>query len=170
MKKSNTIKKIEYTAPASISEELELIQTMNGGLLEPAKVVEYAKDSNTLLHKKFEWDDSKAAQDYRLWQARQIIRLELTIVDIKSKDAENIFIKHLDEDDDKKVLSVRSFVSLTSDRHGETSGYRTIYDVMSDIELRGQLLADAKKDMVTFKRKYGMLKELSDVFEAMSKV
>jgi len=170
MRKSNAAKKQEYVPPASIAEELELIRTINGGLLDPAEVVEYAKNPDTLLHNKFEWDDSKAAYAHRLQQARMIIRLKLTVVDTKTEDPGNVFVKYLDGNDDKQEMTIRSFVSLTSDRYGEKNGYRTIQDVMADIELRGQLLADAKKDMIVFKRKYGLLNELAGVFAAMDKV
>jgi len=43
------------------------------GKLTPEMVVEFAKDENNFLHKLFTWDDSKAAEQYRLQQARNII-------------------------------------------------------------------------------------------------
>ena len=44
------------------------------------------------MHLIFEWDDSKAAEGYRLWQARMIIRLELTVVDTKTESPANVFL------------------------------------------------------------------------------
>jgi hypothetical protein len=40
-------------------------------LVDPWKVLEYARDPNTALHKWFEWDDALAAQRYRLHQLRR---------------------------------------------------------------------------------------------------
>ena len=41
--------------------------------LHAEDVVTAARDPISPLHGKFEWEDSKAAQQYRLWQARQLI-------------------------------------------------------------------------------------------------
>lgn len=44
------------------------------GRLTPEAVVRAAKDPTSPLHKRFEWDDSEAAHQYRLEQARRLIR------------------------------------------------------------------------------------------------
>ena len=36
----------------------------------PHKLLEYAKSKKSSIHHLFEWDDGKAAHQYRLWQAR----------------------------------------------------------------------------------------------------
>ena len=54
-----------------VSAEIESI----GSEATPAEIVEKAKDESTELHKCFEWDDSIAAQRWRLQQARQIVCL-----------------------------------------------------------------------------------------------
>ena len=41
--------------------------------LHAEDVVSAARDPISPLHGKFEWEDSKAAQQYRLWQARKLI-------------------------------------------------------------------------------------------------
>jgi hypothetical protein len=136
----------------TIQEELEYIRIQNGGLLDPVKVVAYARNSETALHHKFEWDDSVAAEQYRIWQARKIISLELTIVQgIKSES-----------------VSIRTYSSLSDDRRGEEArGYRLSMDILSDEDLTQRLLEEARQEMRLFRRKYEKLKELSKVFEAM---
>ena len=67
-------------ATKTVSEELDLISRKNGGVVLPEAVVEFAKDPETALHSRFDWDDSEAAAKWRLVQARQVIRLELTVV------------------------------------------------------------------------------------------
>ena len=139
----------------SIREELDEIMKVNGGFLDPAKVVEYAEDPDTSLHTKFIWDDTAAAQQYRLWQARQVIRLEFQVV------AGNNGVRR----------EVRAFVSLVDDRRGdEDRGYRGIIEVLSDGDLRVKLLNEAKSEMNIFRRKYGLLSELAKVFAAMDEV
>ncbi|MEJ1730202.1 hypothetical protein SMA90_28135, partial [Escherichia coli] len=44
-------------------------------------VVRAAEDNNSILHKLFEWDDNKAAYNWRLQQARTILNnIEVTII------------------------------------------------------------------------------------------
>ena len=167
MPKSNLATKIEL--PTTVTDELRFIQSNHNGTLQPHHVVEYAKDPETLLHSKFEWEDSVAGHQYRLWQARKVISLELVVVDRKSGRIHDVVF---DMDDEKATdKPTRAFISLRVDRRGNDAvGYRSIEDVMSDEDLRRQLLNDAKNDMNLFRRKYHMLKELSDVFDAMNKV
>lgn len=138
----------------TISDELESIRRSNNGLLDPVLVVDYARDENTLLHNKFEWDDTVAGDQYRIWQARRIIRLELTVIGNTKGNGQ-----------------MRTYVSLIADRRSENErGYRSLIEVLSDEELKLQLLEEAKADMLLFKRKYRMLVELAEVFEAMDRV
>jgi hypothetical protein len=143
---------IEKTVETKVYDELKRIASTHGGMLNPPDVVEFARNPRTELHSKFQWDDTKAATEYRLWQARDLIlrvRVDLT-------------------DPSGETTEVRAFVSLGSDR-GE-GGYRAIVDVMSQENLRLELLDEAKRDMKRFRDKYKTLSELSDVFAAMAKV
>lgn len=54
-------------------DELERIRERDGKL-ETETVVEEARPRNAPLHPVFEWDDSVAAEEYRLWQARALVR------------------------------------------------------------------------------------------------
>ncbi len=153
----------------TISDELAEIQKKNRGLLDPAKVVAYAKNPNTLLHSKFEWDDKKASEEYRLEQARRIIRLELVVIKPSASKPSTIIANIKDADEGDKI--VRAFVSLPMDRKKEKRrGYRDILSVMNNQSLRNQLLQEARREMLAFQTKYGTLEELADVFEAMNKV
>lgn len=165
MPKTNLVKNIEL--PVTISDELREIQSLHGGSLRPRHVVEYARNPETLLHSKFEWDDSIAGQQYRLWQARQVIRLELIVVDREQGKIRDLSFNITNN---QKEKTTRAFISLTTDRKGDGSGYRNIEDILTDEGLRQQLLNDAKNDMNLFRRKYSILKELAIVFEAMDKV
>ena len=44
------------------------------GRLTPEQVVEAARDENSALHDCFEWDDSTAAEKYRIEQARDLLK------------------------------------------------------------------------------------------------
>lgn len=138
---------------SDVLEELEEIAKKNKGVLRPSDVVEFAKDENTALHSRFEWDDTEAATQYRLWQARQIIRVNITM---------------LPNETDGRPVKV--FVSMLKDRYSTDGGYRYLQDVMSDSESREQLLAQAYDEFKVWRNKYQTLKELAPVFAAMDEV
>lgn len=132
----------------AIRRELERIAKANGGVLYPEKVVEAARPSTSPLHSRFEWDDSEAACQYRIWQARQLISITVNVIS-QTGDEE------------------RMWVSLKPDRE-MGGGYRSMISVLSDSEMRNQLLQDAYKDMEAFEQKYRHLQELVAVFAAMN--
>lgn len=135
----------------SVVEELTRIANRNNGLLRPADVVEEARDKSSPLHSRFTWDDTKAASEYRLWQARELIRVSVEYLPHKDGQRE-----------------IKAFVSLITDREKEAGGYRRLISVLSDKEYREQLLNDALAEMNIFRLKYRELKELAEVFEAMN--
>jgi len=146
----------------AISEELNIIHQNNGGIINPSAVVAYARDPNTALHNQFEWDDSKAGEAHRLWQARQIISLELVIINKKTGAITELSLKT----SQAEWKEVRKYISLPIDR-GNDKGYRSLNDVFHDPDLRTQMLTQAKKEMKTFREKYECLSELAGVFVAM---
>lgn len=65
---------------ALVVEELTRLQEVNR-ILTPEVVVRAAEDNNSILHKLFEWDENKAAYNWRLQQARTILNnIEVTII------------------------------------------------------------------------------------------
>ena len=137
----------------NVIEELHRIAKEHRGELKAEDVVEAAKPRSSVLHDRFEWNDSEAAQQYRLWQARQLIRVTVQMLG-SGEDA---------------VLS-RVFVSLTTDRAEEGGGYRVMTEVLADDEMRRQMLEDAMKEMKLFRTKYARLVELAKVFDEMERV
>lgn len=135
----------------TIAEELALISKKHGDHLDPEVVVEYARDPKTALHQRFTWDDTEAAHQYRLHQARTVIH--------------SIVEKETIED---RVVEVQTYVSLPSDR-GEY-GYRPLQRVMTDEVLREELLRTAKLELKNMRDKYAKLTELAQIFEAIDKL
>ena len=61
--------------PSSLQVETVLDELNQAhGHLTPELVLNSALDSDSPLHSVFEWEDSKAAHQHRLWQARKLIR------------------------------------------------------------------------------------------------
>lgn len=143
------------TPNQQIQHELEIVRERQGyDVLRAEDVVDFARDPGTELHKHFEWDDTKAAQEYRLEQARGLIRICVRVVP---------------NDETGKVT--RSYVSLRRDRNNRSGGgYRRIEDVMANHEMREQLLAEALDVLHRWERTYQNLTELAPIFEASKRV
>jgi hypothetical protein len=138
----------------SIGEELEQIRQMHGGLLKPEDVVQFARNKRTALHSEFEWDDAKASAEYRLEQARRVIRVSVTVLPSPYSDQ----------------TPVRAYVSVASDRVQPGGGYRAFADVMSDDDKRAELVNEAIGEAKRWRRKYERLRELVPIFRAIDKV
>jgi len=129
-----------------VYQELEKIRGGPGGLLRPEDIVEIASPEDHPLHNRFEWDDTIAGREYRLWQARELILSVKTIMEGGSSEP------------------MRVYVSLKEDRHtGE--GYRHLDDVRHDKERYRTLLREAAGEMRRFQTRYQNLSELKPIFE-----
>jgi hypothetical protein len=130
----------------------ELSHLAEQGMLKPENVVKFAENEATHLHKCFEWNDSKAANRYRLNQARQQISMYVTVVESP-----------------KGPVKIRAFQSLPSDRQSG-GGYRKTTDIMQDDALVAELVGSAMKDLATVRQRYEAVQALSPVWEAADQV
>jgi len=136
----------------AVLDELKAIEERDG-ILFPKAVVDFARDPGTNLHEHFEWDDAKAGYGYRLWQARQLISVQVLYLNDKKGEGKE----------------VPAFVSLTEDRVLK-GGYRSMVTILSDDDLRVKMLKDAKRELVRFRQRYQDLVELSDVFREVERI
>lgn len=130
-----------------------------GDDLTPEQVVADAKRQSSPLHEFFQWSDTEAARQYRLDQARYLLRaIKVRFVDLGSEAGRE---------------PVRKYVSLSpAAESGEERGKRYIpmVKVMSNATLRKQLLTQALEEARTWRKKYEDLRELAEVFEALDHV
>ena len=128
---------------------LEQLAKKHNGYLMVDDVLNAAKDPQCVLHKHFQWDDNKAAEAYRKMQARHLIQKCVVTVD-KAPD-----------------VPVRAFVSLASDQHSG-GGYRMTVDVLSNEDLKAQLLHEMNITLIKWKKRIDLLdKEEAAVLEAL---
>lgn len=113
------------------------------GLLVPSEIVAAATPDKHPLHHYFLWDDTEAANQYRLAQARAIVR-KITVI---GPDEEN-------------ETMVPKYLSLSKDRNRVGGGYRETKEILNNKELLGQLEETAKKDIDGVLHRYEMLKSL----------
>ena len=125
-------------------EEIQQI----GDEVKPDQVLDKARNENSELHKCFDWNDSSAAEKYRLFQAKQIIN--------------HLIVVHHDDENESEPVQFR--VMLKNERSRDSGYKQTIVMVKDDDEYR-KLLEQAYIELRSFKQKYSCLSELSDILE-----
>lgn len=132
------------------AQELVALCESAGRSLQPSAVVDWARENTgSALHACFEWDDTKAAQQFRLQQAGALIRIVVTVPD-------------------GTVAPVRVFVSLQDDRG--SVGYRRLDDVLTNPESRSRLVEQFLREMQSYEVRYRRIAELAPIFAAVDKV
>ena len=110
----------------------------------PQAILEKARDESTELHKCFTWDDSTAAEKWRINEARLVTR--------------QLVIKEVEVPKDRP--EIRLFYKTDNE-----SGYKPTHIIVKQEDEYKQLLARAYAELRAFKAKYSMLKELQEIFE-----
>jgi hypothetical protein len=131
----------------TIREELLDLQKRHK-ILKPETAVEWARaHPQSALHSSLEWDDSAAANEFRIWQVRRLIAIHIV-----------------------SETGVRQMVSLTIDRTKVGGGYRALDDVLASGTMRDVLLADALAELERTRSKYESLVELASVWTEVRRV
>lgn len=137
--------------PQEVGERIEQIRTINAGSVTPELLVDDARAEDSPLHSCFEWDDGRAAEKFRLDQARLVLR---SIVVSVTED---------------RRLPVRAFVAIErNDDEGKV--YTSVQEALGTDALREQLLNNALREVQSWRRRYSRLKELASVFGAIDQL
>jgi len=126
----------------SVARELRDLYRKHHNRLHPEDVIQAARNPESPLHDKFTWDDSKAADEYRLIQARRLIAM--VKISIPSGGGE--------------VKTVRAYHALRS----EKKGYRHTKDIVTSKDLRDALLSQLVADLERIKDTYEAMRKLSE--------
>jgi cell fate (sporulation/competence/biofilm development) regulator YlbF (YheA/YmcA/DUF963 family) len=133
-------------------KELERVEQKHGKVT-PELVLEESRSKKAPLHKIFEWNDSVAAEKYRLTQAGQII---------------NNLVVVLDEYEQHEP--VRAFVNVNANAQKKTGEFINIVSAIQQEDTRAIVVANALRELQEFKKKYKQLTELSSVFVEIDKL
>jgi hypothetical protein len=129
----------------SLRSQLEQVRK-DYGRLTPRNVVDAARDPANPLHRRFEWDDSVAAERYRLAQARQLIQtVRCSFVSPTSG-----------------ATSVRVFHSVPAT--GSAPAYEPLADIVADPVTEKVLEAEMRRDWKSFEARYRHLAEFNRLF------
>lgn len=131
-----------------IRTELLAIQAASKDkILHAARVVAWARrNQKSALHRQFEWNNSKAADEFRLWQARRLIQINIIMDD-----------------------GTPQIVSLSFDRT-KGGGYRSVSDVLSSRDLSEIMLRDALAELQRVQARFQRVRELTNVWTAVKRV
>lgn len=144
------------TRPEVAYKALEKIRRAGGGSIAPEAVVDASRPKSAPLHKEFEWDDSVAAEQYRVNQARYIVRsIEVKRVGlpaVQSRAYEATVVKEASKPQAKP-----------------RSVYQTTEDILRDPVSRAELLTSFVRDIQALRRRYAALSELALVWTAVDK-
>lgn len=118
--------------PQAVGEELERLR-IEKGALKPVDVLEAASSPESPLHHAFEWDDSAAAQQHRLNQARRLI----------------VSIRILNSPTAKPTTA---YVSVRTPGQGRS--YVPTTEAMSDEDIAARVLDEIRQFIESMERRY----------------
>lgn len=133
---------LKRASPQLIGDALSVIKKKNGRLT-PHLVVDAARSPRNVLHKFFEWNDAKAAEIHRRYQARTLIQSVDVIYGVKDRS------------------QVSAFLSITSDKQGPR--YFTPQEVQASEQLRIILLKSGLRDLLAWEARYGEIKDICSI-------
>lgn len=118
------------------------------GNLTAANLVEASRPKTAPLHSEFEWNNTKAAEEWRKHQARNIIHSLVVVTD-----------------DGEQEIS-RAYFNI--ERKEPT--YESITAIVQNEDKYAALLKQALRELESFRRKYAQIEELATVFAAIKEV
>lgn len=130
--------------PEMAEQTIEEIRRQHG-VVSPSIVVKHAVKARHPLHPCFTWDDGKAAEEYRLWEARELLGALVTITKV----------------DGDGEIQTRAYVAVSIPDQAERD-YKPIRVAMRDD--RQEVLEQALAELGRWRAKYAKLEELADVF------
>lgn len=129
----------------TVGETLERIEQRDGTVTKEA-FLEESRPEDSPTHNMFEWDDTIAAEKYRLEQSRMIIA--------------DVVVTIERADEPKRVAG---FVNVTYGKNNKAE-YNSMEIAMQDDVKRKAVLANAFDELRTFENKYSEYQELAGVF------
>lgn len=136
---------------SEVGTHIEFLRQQGKGELTPQDVLSDARNPNSPLHSYFEWDDNAAAEQYRLQQARGLIRSVVAV-----------YVQ-----DDKPAQRTKAFVHVPEPG---APHYRDAAGAMSMKKTRQLVLQRAWNELEGWRRRYKELTEFADLFDVIDEV
>lgn len=124
---------------------MEDVRCRTGGVLLPQATVDAAADPDHPLHGEFDWDNATAGDEWRLEQARRLIRR----------------VRMVRVDDSEGPTDLRAYVNV---RVGSTAGeYVPTEQAMADPVARQVVLRSMEREWRSLYRRYEHMQEFAEI-------
>lgn len=133
-----------YKADANLVAQ----EIMNIENATPQNILETAKNPDSELHKCFTWDNTVAAEKWRLYEARQVVCSLAIAKKEDSREPTNIRILH----------------------KTDGNGYKPIQFIVQQKGEYEKLLQRAFEELRAFKTKYSSLSELEEIMSLIDEI
>lgn len=137
-------KKVKWKVNLFKADPMKCYEEIGDNGITPQEIVEKARDENSELHKCFEWDDTIAAEKYRIQQAKTIL-LNLVVINIDK------------EETPRRVYQISS----------QKNVYQPVKFFLQNSDEYSLLLKRAKEELIAIRKRYAEIAELETVFEAI---
>lgn len=135
--------------------EIQKLFDENGQRIPAEAVVAVAESPLNPLHPEFEWDDSAAAREHRLLQARNLMNSIVVLVPRPKGPP----------------MPTRWTVTVEQPgTGGRKRDYTPMMFALKDVDMRAEVLRTALLELAAFKRKYADLSELAQVIRVIETV
>jgi hypothetical protein len=141
----------QYSVDANtVGETIHRIEAKHGECTAKL-LLEEARGKKSPIHELFEWDDTVAAEKYRLKQATDIITAIAVVMD----------------DNKEEAPMIRAFANVGAKNDGS---FISMHKALSSEESRRIVLSHALDELKAFKAKYVNLKEFIKIFSEITEL
>jgi len=128
--------------PDALMKELDRVRKKTGALT-PSAIVNESRPTKAVLHPEFTWADDKAAELWRIEEARNLLRVTQVVYEHGPVEPQRAV-----------VLQMRT---------DEKSEYAPIHEVLQRQDSRDAHILELLKDLQSFRRRFALVSELSHV-------
>jgi hypothetical protein len=139
--------KFKADAQKCADEIMEICEELESAT--PQQILEKARDSNTELHKCFTWDDTEAAEKWRISEARAVVR-NLKIIEQKP-------------DKQSDPTTIRVFYKTDNE-----SGYKPTKLILKKPNEYKSLVERCRSELLAIKQKFNSISEYEEIWEMIN--
>jgi len=139
--------KFKADAQKCADEIMEICEELESATSQ--QILEKARDSNTELHKCFTWDDTEAAEKWRISEARAVVR-NLKIIEQKP-------------DKQTEPTTIRVFYKTDNE-----SGYKPTKLILKKPDEYKALVERCRSELLAIKQKFNSISEYEEIWEMIN--
>jgi len=122
-------------------------------------VLNHAKKKSSPLHELFTWNNTEAANQFRLWEARTLIKsVKITM----TVGVEEVKVR--------KYINLRTDDENNANPWGANSEYKEVKEIMSDEKTKEILFQQAINELNAFRKKYHGLRQFEKLMVEIDKL